>query len=336
MEDYKAIFRECPDGILLVDEERKILAMNPALERLTGWRAEEVVGKRECQILFSCCDMEGERISEANCPGLRAIQGERSTPYVELALRSREGKKIVVAASYNPIAFDGRTCAISAMKEITPKKEMEEVLKAQALTDSLTGLANLRHFLQRLNEEMERAKRYLHPLSLILIDIDHFKEYNDQNGHPQGNLVLTRLAQLFLENSRKVNLVARYGGEEFAILLPETGKRTAIQAAVRLRRVIQRAYFPNQEAQPLGTLTICLGVASFPMDADEGESLIEAADRALYRAKKRGRNRVCWPTLCGPDREFHLSNGENDSSKILTEASQTPVYLHDHGIPNRF
>ncbi|HET6371616.1 MAG TPA: diguanylate cyclase, partial [Nitrospiria bacterium] len=265
-----------------------------ALEILTGWGAEEVEGRRKCNLLFCCKGVTGKGTSPQGCSGLKAIQGKGPSSCVELLFHKKDGEPILVSCSYGRIDLDGRPYALGITREITQRKKKEEELKAQAMTDGLTGLTNLRSFVARLEQEIERANRYSHPLSLILIDVDHFKEYNDRNGHLQGNQALVRLAQLLTKNSRKSNIVSRYGGEEFAILLPETGKQTAVQAAVRLRRAVEDADFPNQQNQPLGTLSISLGVSSYPQDADGQAALIEAADRSLYLAKRRGRNRVCW------------------------------------------
>jgi diguanylate cyclase (GGDEF)-like protein/PAS domain S-box-containing protein len=290
----KALFKEHPDGVMLIDEERKIVAMNPAMENMTGWKAKEVEGRRKCHLLFSCKREGGKNTTCRICPGMNAIQGKGPTSCTELVFHKKDGELIQVSCSYGRIDLDGRPYSLGILREITQRKKKEEELKAQAMTDSLTGLTNLRFFIARLDQEIERAKRYSHPLSLILIDVDHFKAYNDRNGHLQGNQALVRLAQLLTKNSRKSNVVARYGGEEFAVILPETGKRTAVQAAARLRKAVQDADFQNQKDQPLGTLTISLGVSSFPRDVDGQAALIEAADRSLYLAKQRGRNRVCW------------------------------------------
>jgi len=289
-----SVFKEFPDGVLLIDRHRKVVAMNPALEEMTGWSAQEAVGRQECHLLFSCSVEKGKETSQGECPGLRAIEGKGATPCRELNLRNREGKLIIVSASYSRVTIEGCSYSIGIMREITEKKRLEERLRAEAMTDSLTGVANLRQFMVRLDQELGRAKRYLHPLSLILLDVDYFKEYNDRNGHPKGSLALVQLAELLTKNSRHSNSVARYGGDEFAIVLPETGKRTAIRAAVRLRRAVQDASFQDDKNQSLRTFTISLGVASFPMDADTPTLLIEEADRALYLAKQRGRNRVSW------------------------------------------
>ena len=167
-----------------------------------------------------------------------------------------------------------------------------ETTRRLSVTDELTGLHNFRHFRKRFMDEFERARRYSHDLSLLMCDIDYFKNYNDANGHEAGNEVLKKLAGILAGSVRDVDLVARYGGEEFVILLAETGKDNARVFAERLREKVEKEVFPYQEKQPSHNLTITIGIASFPLNAETSEELITRADRALYSGKKAGRNRV--------------------------------------------
>jgi diguanylate cyclase (GGDEF)-like protein len=163
-------------------------------------------------------------------------------------------------------------------------------LEQMAYRDQLTGLHNFRFFSARLAEEAQRAKRYRHQLSLVMLDIDHFKKFNDTHGHQAGNLALQHLAGVVQSTVRDTDSVARYGGEEFALILPETTKRLAHELAERVRA--------NVESSPvlLGghhhKVTVSLGVATMPRDAFGWQPLVEAADQALYHSKKSGRNRV--------------------------------------------
>jgi two-component system cell cycle response regulator len=161
-----------------------------------------------------------------------------------------------------------------------------------ASTDGLTGVYNQRTFQERLSQEIARADRYSRPLSVLMIDVDHFKVYNDTYGHPQGDIVLQDLARLLQEMSRTSDTVARYGGEEFAIILPETDSVGAQKISQRLCEQVERYPFPGQELMPGGTLTISIGVATYA-SASSKEALLQAADTALYTAKREGRNRVC-------------------------------------------
>ncbi len=161
-----------------------------------------------------------------------------------------------------------------------------------SLTDPLTGTYNRRHLESRLEMEVTRARRFEHPLSAIMVDVDHFKRYNDTHGHPMGDRVLQEVARILSGRLRKVDTLARYGGEEFTVLLPRIAKAQALEVAEKLRQAVAAHDFPGGAEQPLGRVTLSLGVASFPEDATEGDELLERADAALYEAKARGRDRV--------------------------------------------
>lgn len=179
------------------------------------------------------------------------------------------------------------------VKERTKElNELNSRLQELSITDGLTGAFNHRYFYEKLTEEMKRAERYCHSFSIIMSDIDHFKHYNDTNGHVAGDTVLKEVASCIRRNVRDQDMVARYGGEEFSVILPETVKKEAVDVAERIRRCMMTHPFPHKETQPGGNLTISLGVAAFPDDAAEPKDLIEKADGALYRAKELGRNTV--------------------------------------------
>ncbi len=161
-----------------------------------------------------------------------------------------------------------------------------------AVRDGLTGLFNRRAFDNRLADEVQRAVRYQRPLSLLMIDIDHFKLYNDQHGHPQGDRLLRELSSLFLSCVRSTDFVARYGGEEFVVILPETNSANALAVA---RPILERVCvhpFAHRETQPGGSLTVSIGVAGLDSDNPDPARLLLAADQALYQAKGAGCNRV--------------------------------------------
>jgi diguanylate cyclase (GGDEF)-like protein len=180
----------------------------------------------------------------------------------------------------------------AAVLEVRIKRAIEYAhTKRLANTDSLTGLCNRRYFQERLEQEVDRAIRYHRPLSLIMIDIDHFKLYNDTHGHLQGDNVLVEVAQALEAFSRASDIVARYGGEEFALILPETDKANAEALGRRLREYVEQQTIAGVEYLPTKALTISVGIASYT-PPDTKEALINAADTALYHAKREGRNRV--------------------------------------------
>jgi diguanylate cyclase (GGDEF)-like protein len=179
----------------------------------------------------------------------------------------------------------------SSVLNIRISKAIEDAhTRRLANTDSLTGLYNRRSFQERLEQEVDRAIRYHRPLSLIMIDIDYFKMYNDTYGHLQGDKVLVEVARILKQLSRASDIVARYGGEEFAIILPETDKASAEAFGRRLREYVEQ-HTPGAASLPTKALTISVGIASYT-PPDTKETLIEAADVALYHAKREGRNRV--------------------------------------------
>lgn len=169
---------------------------------------------------------------------------------------------------------------------VNPKiieRDLFEETRSSAYVDELTGLHNYRYFSECLVREVLRSEQYHQPLSLVMIDVDHFKDYNDRNGHEAGNTALAAIANLLCGALRRVDEPARFGGEEFALLLPSTPKSGAQQVAERTRSMIEDRH----------VLTISLGVATYPADASDASQLVRHADMALYDAKTGGRNRVC-------------------------------------------
>jgi diguanylate cyclase (GGDEF)-like protein len=169
---------------------------------------------------------------------------------------------------------------------------LHEMVSEQAVTDELTGLSNQRRFRELIAKEDERARRFGHDLSLIMLDIDDFKQVNDTHGHLQGDEVLRMVGRVLDEVSRGVDEPARYGGEEFAVALPETGLAGAVELAERIRSRIESEGVPGVDGAASLHVTASIGAATMPVSADGAQSLIAAADMALYEAKRAGKNRV--------------------------------------------
>lgn len=195
---------------------------------------------------------------------------------------SREKTLLSLLATYAAMAIE--------------KTRLLESSRLEAITDELTGLYNHRHFRKQLNLEVNRAERYRRPVSLMMIDIDYFKQYNDTNGHVKGNEVLRDLGEILRDGSREVDIVARYGGEEFTIIMPETEKKEAGILSERVRKKVEQHKFPKTTKLPGKKITVSVGTASYPSNAASGFDLIEEADKMLYQAKNTGRNRVCRST----------------------------------------
>lgn len=171
-------------------------------------------------------------------------------------------------------------------------RRLRRELAEQAQSDALTGLPNRRRFEELLAEELRRIERYGGSCSVALVDVDHFKTYNDTLGHPAGDRVLRELAEIFRRNLREPDVAARYGGEEFAFLLLETPVDEAWEVMERLRALVEAHGFLEERVQPTGQLTVSVGIAGVRPGGTSMDEVIERADRALYAAKGAGRNRV--------------------------------------------
>lgn len=171
-------------------------------------------------------------------------------------------------------------------------ERVNRVLQELAVKDGLTGLYNHRYFHEAIAIEHARARRHQREYSLLFIDIDRFKLYNDTHGHPQGDELLKEIADILSRRLRQSDTAARYGGEEFVLILPETTKDGALALADKLRQAISEHPFSGRESQADGKITVSIGVANFPKDGDQPHILIDEADKALFRAKKLGRNTV--------------------------------------------
>lgn len=198
------------------------------------------------------------------------------------------------------------------LQELQTLREEVDLLKEQVRTDALTGLYNFRFFSDALPLEMERASRSFQPLSLIILDIDHFKSFNDRWGHELGNRALSHIAQLVALTVRKLDFACRFGGEEFVILLPNTDLRQALNVAERLREIIAATPLVNE--QELITITASLGVDEYRGNhSDSPEGFIERVDAWLYQAKHAGRNCVKGPVIEPADVRTTVTTEEKDA-----------------------
>jgi diguanylate cyclase (GGDEF)-like protein len=194
-----------------------------------------------------------------------------------------------------PVCASGEACRYT--QELESLREQVAQLKTQVRTDALTGLYNFRFLCETLPLEMERARRSFQPLSLILLDIDYFKSFNDQWGHEAGNLALQHLARVIMQTLRKLDFACRFGGEEFAVILPNTDLRQAVSVAERLRESLAAASL-NLPGGDIVKITASLGVDQFsPGKMHTRESFMEVVDNFLYQAKSAGRNCVAHPDI---------------------------------------
>ncbi len=218
-----------------------------------------------------------------------SADGRGAAGSFECVLLTTGSCKMPVEVSYNQIEDEGRCLVFFMLEDISERVDNQRRLYQQSITDSLTGLFNRRHFDERLDQEFGRASRYHTVFSVVIIDIDGFKQANDLYGHGYGDQVLQVATSVFRETFRDEDTLYRYGGDEFAMILPETTKKGASEVAERLReQFFQRCSDENKNIQ----LSLSVGIASHPEDAADAKRLISVADRRMYFAKENGGNRI--------------------------------------------
>lgn len=311
------IIQKMSEGIVLDDASGNFIFVNHAAAELLGYTPEQMVGRHWTNFF------PPDQLTAVQYANQRRQTG-RSDRY-EVDIYHRDGTRRTVLVSGTPRFEDGRFVGtLAVFTDITTRKHLEaetrrllNEMERLAIIDSLTGVFNRRHFDSRAMEELERADRYAHPLTLMMIDIDHFKRVNDTYGHPIGDKVLQSLAELCRKNLRATDMIGRYGGEEFVILLPETqiinpslsveqSRATTMPmdargVAERLRQEIARTAIETEQ----GTIriTVSVGIAGLsevphgrgtsPQSREEQlRQLIAHADVAMYAAKEAGRNCV--------------------------------------------
>ena len=208
----------------------------------------------------------------------------------QLCVRGRDGSDVWLLVSMVPILYDGQPSALSTLMNITRRKTMEDALRQAATTDSLTGMASRSHFMERAEAELGRARRHQRPLSMVMLDVDHFKQINDQHGHATGDEVLRSLTRTCRAMVRQQDIVGRLGGEEFGILMPETDRDSAVALAERLRIALAGLKIASAQGGEV-SVTASFGISAWlPQDTLDG--LLARADAGLYLSKHAGRNRV--------------------------------------------
>lgn len=283
-------------GFLLTDAAGAVLYANQAVSLLTGYENHEVVGNTPK--LFQS-GKHGTSFYEKMWKSLR----EDGHWQGEVWNRHKSGDVYVIWLSLSALPAEDEAglfyCGI--FHDITERKRQEHKLRLEnrsleklSMVDALTGISNRRAFDRCLEKEWERGARSGQPLSLLLIDIDHFKLYNDQHGHQKGDEALRLVASLLGDSvSRAGDFIARYGGEEFGVILPETELEEAVMIAQTLRDCVASAGIPHLGSGVSPVITISVGCSTMlPAGGGSWEELLQAADNALYAAKERGRNRV--------------------------------------------
>ncbi|QYF96160.1 diguanylate cyclase [Massilia sp. PAMC28688] len=291
----------------VLDTECRVVIWNRACEKLTGVPAHEMVGTREHWRSFydtarpTLADLViQDRMDEIDHlylhVGRDALTGSALCAETWCDM-PRSGKRRYIAADASPIFDDDGELAavVQTLRDITDEKAAQNALQQLATRDGLTGLANRRCFDETLRAEWARATRQHQPLSLLMVDVDNFKAYNDANGHLGGDECLKRIACAVAKEMRANDLVARYGGEEFAVILPNQSLKGAAIVAERIRCRVEQLLVPHGSGSNRH-VTVSIGAATaFAAPDTDPSQLLAIADAALYRAKHMGRNRISLP-----------------------------------------
>jgi len=298
--------------IFVLDRAGRVILWNQACERLTGVCADDIIGTADhWRCFFTTPRPTLADIMLANSTRTADSAYDRHHSHANGAHLTAEswcemphvGRKRYLAADASPLYDDeGRLSAVvETLRDLTEEKQAQVALEQLATRDGLTGLANRRCFDDTLIAEWTRAMRAQQPLSLLMIDVDNFKAYNDTNGHLGGDECLKRIAEAVSGEMRANDLVARYGGEEFAVILPNQSLKGAAIVAERIRRRVERLQVPGvangqDGAIPMRQVTVSIGAATAVVSNEHSASeLVAIADAALYRAKHLGRNRISIP-----------------------------------------
>jgi diguanylate cyclase (GGDEF)-like protein/PAS domain S-box-containing protein len=278
------------EGLMLLGLDGRIQYANPASERCLGASGRELAGRPLSALLAepAANDYAAFFDDRDDAAALERCRGTR-----EVLLHQPEGSLRAMDLSLSPMA-SSEQLFVALLHDITHHKQSANALQRAALADPLTGIANRRHFDACLEREWQRAIRTARPLSLLVLDVDHFKLYNDLLGHAAGDQCLQAVASTLQSHAlRATDLAARYGGEEFVLLLPDTPFAGAAKVAEAIRADVERLRVPNPRSSTSDFVTISVGAATIvPTQFDDIRSLFLAADRAMYDAKDAGRNQV--------------------------------------------
>jgi diguanylate cyclase (GGDEF)-like protein/PAS domain S-box-containing protein len=292
-ERYRELFDSMQELVQSVAPDGRFVYVNRAWRETLGYAADEIPALRLLDIVPPD---EAERVKARFA---RAVAGEKFTN-VEGRLVAKDGRVVHVEADFHFVRKDGEPVASRTIfRDVTRRKEVElhleryqteleaanAKLRSLSTTDGLTGVRNRAAFNERLGDEFDRAVRSGHPLSLLLLDVDHFKLFNDTFGHPAGDEVLRQVVRLVAAAVRGTDVVARYGGEEFAVLLPDTDLGGAVVLAERVRRAVANGEWDKR------AVTVSIGAATLGPETADAAALVRQADDALYTSKRNGRNR---------------------------------------------
>lgn len=286
---YRTLVEQSLEGILII-QDGLIKFVNPTLLKILNYDEKETLGKDILRFLYP----DSRDLLSENLRKLYDRKPFESPLELRMVHKNEEG--IYMETLLTLIQYEDNPAILITLRNITERKKAEAELKRLVITDDLTGLYNQRYFYTQLTKEVERAKRHNRPLSLLLIDVDLFKEFNDTYGHWEGDFVLKKIGELLMKNVRDIDIAFRYGGEEFTVILPETNHEDAMIVAERIRKAVaQTLFYPfTLDGQPdIVSKTVSIGTTEFHQE-DTLKSFLKRADNAMYQAKKSGRNVVVY------------------------------------------
>lgn len=272
--------------VYMKDCERTFLYVNSQVAELFGDKAENIIGKKDIEVL-------PKELADHFYQSDNIVFSTQEKQVIEETVTDDEGNLHHYISTKVPFFHPDKPPALIGFStEVTELFQLKEEFKKLATIDALTELYNRRYFIEQADKEYLRAKRYDLSLSLISIDIDHFKKVNDNYGHPAGDKVLIEVSKLLKKSLRETDVLARIGGEEFSILLPETTATEALVFAERIR-IAQSDLRISGDWQGEIQLSVSIGISSYQVDDLDFDELFSRADKALYQAKNAGRNQVC-------------------------------------------
>lgn len=281
----RAVLATANDAVIVINQQGRVEEFNPAAERLFGYGTDEILGTPLTRLMS---EEDGER-HDSYVAAAEYMQPHLMARGREIHGRHRDGSLFPVEVTIGRTLIEGRTVFVGVLRDITERKAMERRLTELATHDSLTGVENRHAIMTALEQAVSQAERYLRPLSVLMIDADHFKNINDRHGHQVGDQVLIHLTAALTGCLRQSDRLGRIGGEEFIAVLPETGGERATQVAERLRAAVAESVLPLPGGQEL-RFTVSIGIAASADGCTRAAHLLEEADRALYAAKAAGRN----------------------------------------------
>jgi diguanylate cyclase (GGDEF)-like protein/PAS domain S-box-containing protein len=313
------VYQESGEGMVVTDAGNRVLSVNPAFERITGYRSDESLGKSANDLLSGSYEDNFYRAIDQALQAKGYWKGE-------LWGRRKNGQAFAIFITINTSYHaDGSiNKRLILLSDITRRKETDELLWSQANFDALTGLPNRNLFRDHLRQEMRKARRNNTPLALMFLDLDGFKDVNDTMGHDMGDLLLKQAAERLQATVRDSDNVARLGGDEFAVILTEISDASDVKRVAR--NILQKLSEPYLLGDQPAHVSVSIGITLYPGDALELESLLKNADQAMYVAKRRGRNQYQYFTQSMQDTAQARMSLVNDMRGALDNDQFEIVY----------